>query len=48
MRVLSRQTKFFKMIKKETITELLEVKKFKPQYLPNFSSKIFLMADKML
>ncbi|MCK5305938.1 MAG: NAD(P)-dependent oxidoreductase [Candidatus Omnitrophica bacterium] len=32
----------------KTIAELLEVKKFKPVYLPNFSSEIFLLADKML
>jgi nucleoside-diphosphate-sugar epimerase len=32
----------------KTVAELLEVKEFKPRYLPNFSSEVFLLADKML
>lgn len=29
----------------QTVAELLEVKDFKPRFLPNFSSELFLMAD---
>jgi nucleoside-diphosphate-sugar epimerase len=32
----------------KTVAELLEVKEFKPRYLPNFSSDVFLLVDKML
>jgi nucleoside-diphosphate-sugar epimerase len=32
----------------QTVAELLEVKNFKPRFLPNFSSEVFLMADKVL
>ncbi|MDD5255765.1 MAG: NAD(P)-dependent oxidoreductase, partial [Candidatus Omnitrophica bacterium] len=31
-----------------TVAELLEVKNFKPRFLPGFSSEVFLRADKML
>jgi len=32
----------------QTVAELLEVKNFKPKFLPGFSSEVFLLADKML
>ena len=32
----------------QTVAELLEVKNFKPKFLPNFSSEIFLLGDKIL
>jgi len=32
----------------QAIAEALEVKHFKPRFLPNFSSEIFLMADKII
>jgi nucleoside-diphosphate-sugar epimerase len=32
----------------QTVAELLEVKNFKPRFLPNFSSEIFLLGDKIL
>ncbi len=32
----------------QTVAELLEVKNFKPRFLPDFSSEIFLLADKVL
>lgn len=31
-----------------TVAELLEVKNFKPRFLPGFSSEVFLRADKIL
>jgi len=32
----------------KTVAELLEVKNFKPRYLPNLSSEVFLLADRIL
>lgn len=32
----------------QTVAELLEVKNFKPRFLPDLSSEVFLLADKML
>lgn len=32
----------------QTVAELLEVKNFKPRFLPNFSSELFLIGDKIL
>jgi nucleoside-diphosphate-sugar epimerase len=32
----------------QTVAELLEVKNFKPKFLPHFSSEAFLLADKVL
>lgn len=31
----------------QTVAELLEVKNFSPRFLPNFSSEVFLLADKV-